>query len=487
MTNLALVLNYVILYNHFTINNIKTKGKSMDNTASSALKNEKIGKLLAKLALPAVAAQLINLLYNLVDRMYIGHIEGIGELALTGVGVCLSLITIIAAFAALAGFGGAPRASIYLGKGDKENAEKVLGASTLLLIVVSTVITIIMLIFSKDLLLLFGADDNTIQYAQEYMQIYSMGTIFVQLTLGLNAFISAQGFSAISMVSVVIGTVLNIILDPIFIFALNMGVKGAALATVISQFASTVFIICFLTGKKTTIKIKFKYLSLNPKIILPCVALGLSPFIMQATESLIQICFNTSLRDYGGYIAVGAMTILTSVMQFCMMPLSGLTQGAQPIISYNYGAGDAKRVKKAFKLLLISCCVYSFAIWASVMIFPKTFALIFTDNPTLIEFSSNALRIYMSVAFVFGIQIACQQTFIALGNAKNSLFLAILRKIILLIPLIYILPLFMEDKITAVFMAEPVADILAVTTTATLFTVQFKALIKKIETKNDKN
>lgn len=250
MTNLALVLNYVILYNHFTINNIKTKGKSMDNTASSALKNEKIGKLLAKLALPAVAAQLINLLYNLVDRMYIGHIEGIGELALTGVGVCLSLITIIAAFAALAGFGGAPRASIYLGKGDKENAEKVLGSSTLLLIVVSTVITIIMLIFSKDLLLLFGADDNTIQYAQEYMQIYSMGTIFVQLTLGLNAFISAQGFSAISMVSVVIGAVLNIILDPIFIFALNMGVKGAALATVISQFASTVFIICFLTGKK---------------------------------------------------------------------------------------------------------------------------------------------------------------------------------------------------------------------------------------------
>ena len=439
-----------------------------------------VGKLLFKLALPAIAAQIINLLYNLVDRMYIGHIAEVGKLALTGVGVCLPLIMIISAFAALVSMGGAPRASIFLGKGDVDNAEKTLGNSFTLLIIVSIILTIIFQFFAKDMLLIFGASENTISYAISYMKIYSLGTIFVQLTLGLNAFISAQGFAKISMFTVLIGAISNIILDPIFIFGFNMGVSGAALATIISQSLSMIWILVFLTGKKTTLKIRKKNLRLSKNIILPSIALGLAPFIMQATESLIAVCFNSSLLKYGGDIAVGAMTILTSVMQFSMLPLTGLTQGGQPIISYNYGAKNAERVKKAFKLLLIACVVYSTILWAGAMFVPKAFVLIFNNDPELIEFTIPALRIYMAVSCIFGVQIACQQTFIALGNAKTSLFLALLRKVILLIPLIYIMPIFMENKTTAVFTAEPVADMLAVTTTAILFIIQFKKSMKEI-------
>ena len=428
-----------------------------------------VGKLLFKLAVPAIAAQIINLLYNLVDRMYIGHIANVGKLALTGVGVCLPLIMLISAFAALVSMGGAPRASIFLGKGEHDNAEKTLGNSFTLLIILSLTLTVIFNFFAKDLLLLFGASENTIEYATSYMKIYSLGTIFVQLTLGLNAFISAQGFAKTSMMTVLIGAICNIILDPIFIFGFNMGVSGAALATIISQSLSMIWILFFLTGKKTTLKIKKKNLRLSKNIILPSIALGLAPFMMQSTESLIAVCFNSSLLKYGGDIAVGAMTILTSVMQFSMLPLTGLTQGGQPIISYNYGAKNPERVKKAFKILLISCVTYSCILWALAMITPKSFVLIFNNDPELVEFTSHALRIYMAVSCVFGIQIACQQSFIALGNAKTSLFLALLRKIILLIPLIYIMPLFISDKTTAVFMAEPVADFLAVSTTSILF------------------
>ena len=439
-----------------------------------------VGKLLFKLAVPAIAAQIINLLYNLVDRMYIGHIANVGKLALTGVGVCLPLIMLISAFAALVSMGGAPRASIFLGKGEHDNAEKTLGNSFTLLVILSLTLTVIFYFFAKDLLLLFGASENTIEYATSYMKIYSLGTIFVQLTLGLNAFISAQGFAKTSMMTVLIGAICNIILDPIFIFGFNMGVSGAALATIISQSLSMIWILFFLTGKKTTLKIKKKNLRLSKNIILPSIALGLAPFIMQSTESLIAICFNSSLLKYGGDIAVGAMTILTSVMQFSMLPLTGLTQGGQPIISYNYGAKNPERVKKAFKILLISCITYSFILWALAMITPKSFVLIFNNDPELVEFTSHALRIYMAVSCVFGIQIACQQSFIALGNAKTSLFLALLRKIILLIPLIYIMPLFISDKTTAVFMAEPVADFLAVSTTSILFFVQFRKAMKEI-------
>ena len=457
----------------------------MQHNQTEELGTCSVGKLLFKLAVPAIAAQIINLLYNLVDRMYIGHIADVGKLALTGVGVCLPLIMIISAFAALVSMGGAPRASIFLGKGEKDNAEKTLGNSFTLLVIISITLTIIFLLFSKDLLLLFGASENTIEYATSYMKIYSLGTIFVQLTLGLNAFISAQGFAKTSMLTVLIGAITNIILDPIFIFGLNMGVAGAALATIISQSLSMIWILFFLTGKKTTLKIRKKHLRLSKDIILPSIALGLSPFIMQSTESLIAVCFNSSLLKYGGDIAVGAMTILTSVMQFSMLPLTGLTQGGQPIISYNFGAKNADRVKKTFKLLLISCLTYSTVLWGAAMISPQLFVLIFNSDPELVAFASHALRIYMAVSCIFGIQIACQQTFIALGNAKASLFLALLRKVILLIPLIYIMPMFMADKTTAVFMAEPVADILAVTTTAILFIVQFKKSIKEISNPSD--
>ena len=444
-----------------------------------------VGKLLFKLAVPAIAAQIINLLYNLVDRMYIGHIAEVGKLALTGVGVCLPLIMLISAFAALVSMGAAPRASIFLGKGEKDNAEKTLGNSFSLLVIISIILTLIFFFFAEDLLLIFGASENTIEYATSYMKIYRIGTIFVQLTLGLNAFISAQGFAKVSMMTVLIGAIFNIVLDPILIFGFNMGVSGAALATIISQALSMLWILKFLTGKKTTLKIKRKNLSLSKNIVLPSIALGLAPFIMQATESLIAVCFNSSLLKYGGDIAVGAMTILTSVMQFSMLPLNGLTQGGQPILSYNYGAKNPERVKKAFKILLISCVTYSMILWALAMITPKSFVLIFNNDPELLDFTSNALRIYMALSGIFGIQIACQQSFIALGNAKTSLFLALLRKIILLIPLIYIMPIFISDKTTAVFMAEPVADFIAVSTTAILFYIQFKKAMNEISNNTD--
>lgn len=453
----------------------------MNNNQSAALATEPVGKLLFKLSAPAIAAQIVNLLYNMVDRIYIGHIENIGDLALTGVGVCFPLIMIISAFAALVGMGAAPRASIFMGRGDKNTAEKILGNSFTLLLCVSVMLTFIFVCFARPILLTFGASENTIGYAMDYMNIYSLGTIFVQLTLGLNAFISAQGFAKISMMTVLIGAVCNIVLDPVFIFGLNMGVKGAALATVISQFISMVWILKFLTGSKTELKIRKANLKLNPKIFLPCMALGLSPFIMQATESLISVCFNSSLLKYGGDIAVGSMTILTSVMTFSILPLQGLCQGSQPIISYNYGAKNADRVKQSFKLTLISCLVFSFTVWALVMLFPQSFIKLFNNNPELVDFASHALRIYMAVNCVFGAQIACQQTFISLGNAKCSLFLALLRKIILLIPLIYILPQFISNKTNAVFMAEPVADIIAVSCTVILFTVQFRKAMKELK------
>lgn len=453
----------------------------MEKNRTDALGTGSVKRLLFSLAMPAIASQIINLLYNIVDRMYIGHIEGVGKMALTGVGVCLPLIMIISAFAALVSMGGAPRASIFLGKGDKESAEKTLGNCTTLLIAISIILTVVFTLFAKDLLMLFGASENTIGYAVSYMKIYSLGTIFVQLTLGLNAFISAQGFSKISMMTVLIGAITNIILDPIFIFALKMGVSGAALATIISQAVSMVWIIVFLTGKRTTLRIKPRCMKLSKKIVMPCIALGLAPFIMQSTESLLAVCFNSSLLKYGGDIAVGSMTILTSIMQFSTLPVIGLTQGAQPIISYNYGAKNASRVKAAFKLLFISCVTFSAFVWLAVMITPRTFILIFNNDPELLSFASHALRIYMAVSFVMGVQNACQQTFIALGNAKSSLFLAIFRKIILLIPLIYILPMFIENKTTAVFMAEPVADFIAVATTCVMFAVQFKKAMKSIE------
>ncbi len=453
----------------------------MQASATKALGEEKIGKLLLKLATPAILAQIINLLYTIVDRIYIGRMADVGALALTGVGVCLPLIMTNAAFAALGGMGGAPRASMQLGKGDVEGAEKTLGNSASLLIIFSLIITFVYITFGEQILFLIGASENTIGYANEYLSIYSIGSIFVQITLGLNFFITAQGFAKTSMLTVLIGAVLNIILDPIFIFVFDMGVSGAALATIISQAVSMVWILIFLTGKKSTLQLKLKRLKLKPKIFLPILALGLSPFIMYSTESLLNITFNTSLAKYGGDLAVGAMTILASVMQIAFLPLTGLVQGAQPIVSYNYGANNASRVKKAFKYLLISSMIYSCSYWLLTQLFPEAFVLMFNSDPALVEFTSGALRVYTFGLFIFGAQLACQNTFLALGNAKSSLFLALLRKIILLIPLIYILPHFFEDKTFAVFLAEPVADITAAICTIALFAVQFKKAIKAIE------
>ena len=449
------------------------------------LGRDPLGKLLFKLAIPTITAQIINLLYNVVDRVYIGHMgsEEVGKLALTGVGVCMPLIMIISAFAALVAGGGAPRASIFMGKGDRESAERTMGSCFTLQCIISVILTVLMLIFHRPLLLAFGASENTIKYAAEYMQIYSIGTIFVQLTLGMNAYITAQGFARVGMITVIVGAVANIALDPLFIFAFDMGVAGAALATVISQAISCLWVMLFLTGKKSILRLRLSTLKISPKFVLPCVALGSAHFIMQASESVISVCFNSSLRDFGGDIAVGAMTILTSVMQFAMLPLQGLAQGAQPIISYNYGAKNKDRVKGIFRLLLTCSLIYSMTIWAAVMLFPRGFAAVFTADAGLLSFTEGALRIYCAVLGIFGIQIACQMTFVSLGKALSSVAVAMMRKFVLLLPLIYIVPLFFGEgaKTTGVYLAEPIADVLAVTFTAILFAVQFKKALKSMD------
>lgn len=448
------------------------------------LAKEPIGRLLLKLALPTVAAQIINMLYNIVDRIYIGHIKGVGALALTGVGVCMPIIMIVTAFAALVGNGGAPRASIFMGKGENDAAEKTLGNCFTLQIMISVVLTAVLLIWNRDLLMAFGASENTIEYAVSYMNIYAVGTIFVQLTLGMNAFITAQGFAKTGMLSVLIGAVANIILDPIFIFGFGLGVRGAALATIISQATSCTWVLLFLFGKKTVLKIRVKNMGLQKKIILPSIALGLATFIMQASESVISVCFNSSLLKYGGDIAVGAMTILTSVMQFAMLPLQGLGQGAQPIISYNYGAKNVERVKNAFWLLLKVSLSYAVLLWAFIMIFPQGFAGMFTSDPELLIFTKTALRIYTACLFLFGIQMACQMTFTSLGKAGSSIIVAVMRKFVLLIPLIYIMPVILSNKKDiAVYMAEPIADFFAVSFTAVLFFFQFRKCMRQIEQK----
>ena len=456
------------------------------NDNKSFLGTEPIGKLLMKLALPTVAAQLINMLYNIVDRIYIGHIPGDGALALTGVGVCMPIIMIVSAFAALVGNGGAPRATIYMGKKDNDTAEKILGNCFIAQIIISAFLTMVLLIWNRDLLLAFGASENTINYAVAYMNIYAFGTVFVQLTLGMNLFITAQGFAKTGMLSVLLGAVTNIILDPVFIFGFHMGVRGAALATILSQALSCIWVLCFLFGKKTILKLKKRYMTVKKEILFPCLALGSSVFIMQSSESVISVCFNSSLLKYGGDLAVGAMPILTSVMQFAMLPLQGLGQGAQPIISYNYGAGNKERVKGAFWLLLKCSMFYSVLFWAVVMLFPQMFVGMFTSDAVLAAFTRDALKIYMAVVGLFGIQMACQITFGALGNAKASILVAVMRKFVLLIPLIYIMPaIFTADKARAVYMAEPVADTLAITFTGFLFFFQFRKVLRQMNKNTD--
>lgn len=445
------------------------------------LGTQPVKKLLIQLSVPTVIAQLVNMLYNIVDRIYIGHIPDYGSLALTGIGVCMPLIMIVSAFAALISSGGAPRASIALGRGESDSAEEIMGNCFTTQLFISAALTVIFFIFSRDMLMMFGASENTIDYAASYMLVYSVGTVFVQLTLGMGAFITAQGFTKVSMITTLVGAVCNIVLDPVFIFLFGMGIKGAAVATVISQGVSCLWVMRFLTGEKSRLRLKPQHLRVRTNVILPCIALGLSAFIMQSSESVIFVCFNSSLLKYGGDIAVGAMTVLTSVMQFAMLPIQGLAQGAQPISSYNFGAKNAGRVRETFRLLLTSCLGYSLFLWALVMLFPTLFARIFSPDAALIEFTAAALRVYLGAMFIFGIQIACQMTFVSTGNAPCSIIVAVVRKFVLLLPLIYIMPSLLENKTMAVYMAEPVADLIAVTFTAILFKKQFGKAMKALE------
>ncbi|CAM2941665.1 MATE family efflux transporter [Hathewaya histolytica] len=444
------------------------------------LGTENVKSLLFSLAIPAIIGQLVSLLYNMVDRMYIGHIPEVGGNALTGLGVTAPLLIIISAFSVLVGMGGAPRASIKMGEKNNKSAEEIMGNCFITLIVISVILTIFFLIFNEKLLVLFGASEKTLPYALEYMKIYTLGTIFVQLAIGMNPFISSQGFAKISMITVSIGAVVNIILDPIFIYGFKMDVKGAALATVISQAISAIWVIHFLKGEKTNLKLRKENFKIDKRIMGPVLLLGLSPFVMQVTESFIIIAFNANLQKYGGDVAVGAMTILSAAMQFTFLPLSGLTQGAQPIMSYNYGAKNKGRMTETFKYLCISTVTYSILFWLFIMVLPGLFSKLFTSDKAIIGMATQGLRIYMGGAFALGVQIACQQTFIALGNAKTSLFLALLRKVFLLIPLVLILPKFMSNKVFAVFLAEPISDIIAATVTGILFYREFSSTLSKI-------
>lgn len=438
-----------------------------------------IPKLLAQLAIPAVVAQVINLLYNIVDRIYIGHIPEIGASALTGVGLFLPILMLLNAFAMMIGTGGAPLTAIAMGKKDNERAEKIIGNSFTLLIIFAVILTGVFYVSAPTLLRLFGASDVTLPYAVEYARIYILGTIFVLIVMGMNSFITTQGFAQVSMMTTIIGAIINIILDPIFIFGFGMGVKGAALATVLSQAVSAIWILRFLTGKKSTLRLRKENLKLDPKIFGPCLGLGVSSFVMVATESLLSISFNSSLSRYGGDLAVGAMTILTSVSQLVTMPMQGICQGGQPIISFNYGAGNKDRVKKAFYLELGICVGYATLFWVICMFAPQVFAQIFTTDAALVDYTAWAMRIYLAGIFAMGFQNSCQQSFMALGQAKISLLLACLRKIILLIPLIFILPMFFTDKVFAVFLAEPVSDIVAATVTTVAFFSQFNKILNK--------
>ena len=452
----------------------------MQNKSQADFANGSIGKLIFSMAIPAITAQIINLLYNIVDRMYIGHIPEVGAAALTGVGVSFPVITLISAFSALIGMGGASHAAIYMGKQDNDTAEKILGNCFSALLIIAASLTTVILLFCEPLLMAFGASADTIGYAAGYLRIYAVGTVFVQIVMGLNMFITSQGFAAVGMKTTMIGAAINIVLDPIFIFGLKMGVQGAALATILSQAVSALWVLRFLTGKKTILRIRPAQMKLSWQILGPVIALGISPFIMQSTESLLSISFNTQLQKFGGDVAVGAISILTSIMQFGMMPLMGLTQGAQPIISYNYGARNPQRVKKAFGILLGCSLTFTTLLWAACQLFPQIFILIFNSDPVLVETASWALRIYMAVFLFFGAQMACQQTFVALGQAAVSLFLALLRKVILLIPLIFILPALLQDQVFAVFLAEPVADLLAVATTVLLFQSRFRKILREM-------
>ena len=438
-----------------------------------------VKKLMLKMAVPALVGQVVNLLYNIVDRIYIGHLPEVGGTALTGVGLFTPILMLLTAFAMLAGAGGAPRAAIAMGKGDKEAAEKIMGNCFTVLMILAVVLTSVLYFAAPTLLRLFGASDATLPYAVTYGRIYILGSVFVLTVMGMNTFITTQGFAQISMLTTVIGAVINIVLDPILMFGLKMGVAGAAVATVLSQAVSALWILKFLTGKKTILRLKASNLKLVPSVILPCLGLGISSFVMVSTESILSVSFTSSLARFGGDVAVGAMTVLTSINQLITMPLSGICQGGQPLISYNYGAKKLDRVKEAFFCQFGVCVAYTTCFWLLLMIVPNFFAGIFTNDASLVSYTAWAIRIFLACGFSVGFQLSCQQAFMALGQAKISLFMACLRKLILLIPLIFILPLFFENKAMAVFLAEPVSDFVAAAVTTIAFFTFFRKLMKE--------
>ena len=431
---------------------------------------------MVKLAVPAVAAQLINVLYNIVDRIYIGHIPVVGKTALTGVGVTFPILMLISAFAAFAGMGGAPLASIRLGAGDREGAERILGSSTTMLFVTSVVLTVVFSIFQAPILLAFGASPDTIGYGLDYISIYLLGTIFVQYALGLNTFISAQGKALTAMLSVLIGAVLNIVLDPLFIFVFDLGVRGAAIATVISQAVSAAWVVGYLCSRRSGLRIKRAYLRPHWSVVGKIAGLGIAPFIMQSTESLVTVVLNTGMQTYGGDLYVGSITILQSVMQMVVMPLQGVTQGVQPLMSYNYGAGNYRRVRETFKKLLTVTLTVTVCAFLIVAIFPEALARLFNNDEELVALVGRVMPIFFGGIWVFGAQLACQSTFMALGQARTSLFLALLRKVILLVPLAILLP-WLTNSVMGIYVAEPIADFLASATTLTLFLSRRKKLL----------
>ena len=440
-----------------------------------------VKKLMVQMAVPALVGQVVNLLYNIVDRIYIGHIPEIGGAALTGVGLFTPILMLITAFAMLCGAGGAPRAAIAMGQGDKDKAEKILGNCYAMLMMLAVVLTVVFYFACPSLLRLFGASDATLPYAVTYGRIYVIGSVFVLTVMGMNTFITTQGFASISMLTTVIGAVINIVLDPILIFVLDMGVAGAATATVLSQAVSALWILRFLTGKKTILKLKKENLKLRKPIILPCLGLGISTFVMLSTESILSVSFTSSLARFGGDVAVGAMTVLTSINQLITMPLSGVCQGGQPLISFNYGAKKYDRVKEAFFCQFGVCVAYTTLFWLALMAFPNVFAGIFTSDVALVDYTAWALKIFLACGFSVGFQISCQQAFMALGQAKISLIMALLRKVFLLIPLIFVLPLFFapENKAFAVFLAEPVSDVIAAAVTTFMFFRFFIRMLKE--------
>ena len=446
------------------------------------LGRDEIGALVWRTALPSMLAQFVSVLYSIVDRMYIGHIAGVGETALAGVGVCGPVVTMVGSAAVWISWGASPLMGIRMGEGRQGEARRILRTGFCMLLAFSLAMMALVIPLREPMLRFFGASDATYPYADAYFTVYLTGTVFALLAAGLNQMIIAQGFAAQAMRLVVLGAALNIALDPVFIFALGMGVRGAALATILSQGLSCVWVLRFLTGKRTLLRLRRENFFIPARLLLPCISLGLATFVMQASESVISVCFNASLLKYGGDIAVGAMTILSSVMQFALLPLQGIAQGSQPITSYNYGAGNVDRVRATFRLLVRVCLLYSAALCALIMLAPAPFARMFSPDAALVAFTARALRIYCGALFLFGIQIACQITFVSIGNAPCSIFVAVLRKFILLLPLIYLMPhLFPADPTTAVYMAEPVADAVAVTCTALLFAWQFRRAMRRLE------